>query len=263
MKRTFIIVLLVLFSTIGQAQEEVFIYNGNEKEYFEVNSFVKYVKCYGKQNCNINNLFEIFPTTEQVMPDVFKVTLNSYNQSLFDIIISEIDSVFAADELIYKKDGTRQCCFNHIMLQTKGSADLSELLEIFSVPYISFEKFGMCENEYLLKLSVSEALHYANILFESGYFVYAQPSFYRFGGFHTNESISISPNPNNGSFHVSLSINEDEITRIRVFDTMGKIIYLNSCFNGGEVVLPDVKHGVYYVVVTLKDKTITEKIIIQ
>ena len=262
MKRTFIIVLLVLFSTIGQAQEEVFIYNGNEKEYFEVNSFVKYVKCYGEQNCHIDNLFEIFPTTEQVMPDVFKVTLNSYNQSLFDIIISEIDSVFAADELIYKKDGTRQCCFNHIMLQTNGSVELSELLESYSVPYISFEKFGMCENEYLLKLSVSEALHYANILFESGYFVYAQPSFYRFGVFHTNESISIFPNPNNGSFYVSLT-NNDEITNIKVFDTTGKIIYLNNRFNGGEIVLPNAKQGLYYVVVTLKDKTITEKIIIQ
>lgn len=262
MKRTFIIVLLVLFSTIGQAQEEVFIYNGNEKEYFEVNSFVKYVKCYGEQNCHIDNLFEIFPTTEQVLPDVFKVTLNGYNQNLFNGALSEMDSVFAADELIYKKDGTRQCCFNHIMLQTKDSVNLSELLERFGIPYISFEKFGMCENEYLLKLSVSEALHYANILFESGYFVYAQPSFYRFGVFHTNESISISPNPNNGSFYVSLT-NNDDITDIKVFDITGETIYSNNRFNGGEVVLQNVNSGLYYVVVTLKDKTITEKIIIQ
>ena len=77
------------------------------------------------------------------------------------------------------------------------------------------------------------------------------------------DKVYIIPNPNQGSFYVSLSNNEDEITGIRVFDTMGKIIYSNNRFNGGEIVLPNAKQGLYYVVVTLKDKTITEKIIIQ
>ena len=75
--------------------------------------------------------------------------------------------------------------------------------------------------------------------------------------------VNIIPNPNNGSFYVALSNNEAEITGIRVFDITGKIIYLNNRFNGGEIVLPNAKQGLYYVVVTLKDKTITEKIIIQ
>ena len=77
------------------------------------------------------------------------------------------------------------------------------------------------------------------------------------------DKVYIIPNPNQGSFYVSLSNNEDEITGIRVFDTMGKIIYSNNRFNGSEIVLPNAKQGLYYVVVTLKDKTITEKIIIQ
>ena len=80
---------------------------------------------------------------------------------------------------------------------------------------------------------------------------------------NTEVSTSVHPNPNNGSFYVSLSNNEDEITGIKVFDTMGKIIYSNNRFNGGAIVLPNAKQGLYYVVVTLKDKTITEKIIIQ
>ena len=114
------------------------------------------------------------------MPDVFKITLSDPNLDLFNRIIPEIDSVFVADELIYKGDGTKQCCFNHILLQTKGSVDLKGLLESHGIPYISFERFGLCENEYILKLSVSDALFYANKLVETGYFVYAQPSFYRF-----------------------------------------------------------------------------------
>ena len=80
---------------------------------------------------------------------------------------------------------------------------------------------------------------------------------------NTEVSTSVHPNPNNGSFYVALSNNEEEITGIKVFDTMGKIIYSNNRFNGGEVILPNAKHGLYYVVVTLKNKTITEKIIIQ
>ena len=75
--------------------------------------------------------------------------------------------------------------------------------------------------------------------------------------------VNIIPNPNNGSFYVSLLNNEDEIIGIRVFDTMGKTIYSNDRFHGGEIVLPNAKQGLYYVVVTLKDKTITEKIIIK
>ena len=77
------------------------------------------------------------------------------------------------------------------------------------------------------------------------------------------DKVYIIPNPNQGSFYVSLSNNEDEITGIRVFDTMGKIIYSNNRFSGGEVVLQNVNSGLYYVVVTLKNKTITEKIIIK
>ena len=80
---------------------------------------------------------------------------------------------------------------------------------------------------------------------------------------YESASTAVYPNPNNGSFYVSLSNNEDEITCIRVFDITGKTIYSNNSFNDGEIVLPNAKQGLYYVVVTLKNKTITEKIIIQ
>ena len=167
-----------------QAQEEVFIYSGNEKEYFETNTSVKYIKCWGKQNRNFECLSDIIQTADQVMPDVFKITLDNSNKDLFNRKMYEIDSIYVADELIYKGDGTRQCCFDHILLQTKGSVVLSEILKSYNIPYISFESFGLCENEYLLKLSVPQALYYANKLVETGYFVYAQPSFYRFDTFN-------------------------------------------------------------------------------
>ena len=178
--KIYYMLLFLMTCIVMHAQEDVYIYNGNDKEFFEVNNSVKYIKCYGKHDKHVKNLFDLFPTNEQVMPDMFKITLSDPNLDLFNRIIPEIDSVFVANELIYKGDGTKQCCFNHILLQTKGSVDLKGLLESHGIPYISFERFGLCENEYILELSVSEALFYANKLVETGYFVYAQPSFYRF-----------------------------------------------------------------------------------
>ena len=79
----------------------------------------------------------------------------------------------------------------------------------------------------------------------------------------TNENeINIIPNPNNGSFYILLSNNEHEIPSVRVIDFMGKTVYSNNRFKGGEVVLPNAKQGLYYVVVSLKDKTITKKMVI-
>lgn len=167
MRHFYLTFLILLVCNMLQAQEEVFMYNENNKEFFEVNDSVKYIKSFGKQNIDIDGLLDKFPTTEQVMPDVFKITLNNSNKDLFDRKISETDSVFVADELIYKGDGTKQCCFNHILLQPKGSIDLKGLLESHEIPYTSFESFGLCENEYLLELSVSEALYYANKLVET------------------------------------------------------------------------------------------------
>lgn len=78
-----------------------------------------------------------------------------------------------------------------------------------------------------------------------------------------DNKVYIIPNPNNGSFYVSSSNNEEEITNIRITDVMGRTIYSNNHFNGGEIVLPNAEHGLYYVTVTLKNKTITGKIIVQ
>lgn len=73
----------------------------------------------------------------------------------------------------------------------------------------------------------------------------------------------IIPNPNNGSFFVSLSNTEEKIIGIRVVDIMGKTVYIDNKFAGGDVVLPNVKQGLYYVTVVLKNGAMTEKIVIK
>ena len=47
MRHFYLTFLILLVCNILQAQEEVFMYNGNNKEFFEVNDSVKYIKSYG------------------------------------------------------------------------------------------------------------------------------------------------------------------------------------------------------------------------
>lgn len=173
-------IAFLMLCCVLQAQEEVFIYNRNDKEYFEVNQSVKYIKLYGAQRKNTTILYDVFGNVDAIEPNIFKITIDNSDKDSFSTKISIIDSVFVADELIYKKDGTKQCCFDHILLQTKGSVNLIDILYNYNIPFVSYERFGLYSNEFVVKLSVSGALHYANTLFESGHFEYAQPSFYRF-----------------------------------------------------------------------------------
>lgn len=80
---------------------------------------------------------------------------------------------------------------------------------------------------------------------------------------NNENEIHIIPNPNNGTFYVSLAKTEAEIIGIRVMDVMGKTVYSDNKFKGGNVVLPNVKQGLYYVTVVFKNGAITEKIVIK
>lgn len=154
--------LFILFSNVPA--QEVFIYNEKgEKEYFMVNKTVKYAKL-------TSSAFRKYSSKES-------------GKNMFNKLLSEKDSVMVADELIYIKDGCVQWCFNDILLQTKEETDLNILLNAFKVPYKSFRPYGLAKNEYLVKLSVSEALHFANLLYETGAFQYAVPAFYRANAF--------------------------------------------------------------------------------
>lgn len=130
-------IAFLMLCCVLQAQEEVFIYNGNDKQYFEVNQSVKYIKLYGAQRKNTTILYDVFENIDTIVPDIFKITLDNSDKDSFTTKISIIDSAFVADELIYKRDGTKQCCFDHILLQTKGSVNLTDILYNNNIPFVS------------------------------------------------------------------------------------------------------------------------------
>lgn len=77
------------------------------------------------------------------------------------------------------------------------------------------------------------------------------------------ETISVFPNPNRGSFNVLLYNTEDEIQKVVVYDMMGNIVYSDETFKGGEINIPDVSSGVYYLTILLNKQIIKKKIITQ
>ena len=107
----------------------------------------------------------------------------------------------------------------------------------------SYDEKNNRDDSYQNKLSIVEENHYENLSDE--------------------EIISIFPNPNRGSFNVMLLDTDDEIHKIIVYDMMGKMIYSDETFKGGEINIPDVSSGVYYLSIILDKQIVKEKIIIQ
>lgn len=58
MRHFYLTFLILLVCNMLQAQEEVFMYNENNKEFFEVNDSVKYIKSFGKQNIDNDYNYE-------------------------------------------------------------------------------------------------------------------------------------------------------------------------------------------------------------
>ena len=58
MRHFYLTFLILLVCNMLQAQEEVFMYNENNKEFFEANDSVKYIKSFGKQNIDNDYNYE-------------------------------------------------------------------------------------------------------------------------------------------------------------------------------------------------------------
>ena len=78
-----------------------------------------------------------------------------------------------------------------------------------------------------------------------------------------SKTVSIMPNPNNGTFEIRTTSDSLNTIGIQVFDVIGKKIFENPTFDvNNEVVLPQTEAGVYYVKIISDKGTTTKKIII-
>ncbi|MBS1771421.1 MAG: T9SS type A sorting domain-containing protein [Bacteroidetes bacterium] len=76
--------------------------------------------------------------------------------------------------------------------------------------------------------------------------------------------VSIYPNPNKGTFTVSLQNNYGSNTMVTVYDMMGKEIYQSPITNNkSQISLGDVPKGVYMVKLQLDDAVITQRVTVE
>lgn len=78
-----------------------------------------------------------------------------------------------------------------------------------------------------------------------------------------DETITIFPNPNDGSFEISLPFMSEEIDRIQVINQTGQIVFEKTSHTGNEINIPNPIPGMYFVSVVSKGKVFTQKIIIK
>ena len=181
MRKKKLLFLVILFlAGYSYAQTKVFMYNEDgTKEYFFVNNVVRYLQYDELSTPNLKSLYSIAQKVDTVMSGILKFTLKESDVEIFEKKVFSLNSIFYTKELVYVRDSTIQWCFNKILLQTKDNSELENILNTYEIPYLSYRTIGLAEHEYLVELSVSEALQYANLLYETGLFNYVVPSFYR------------------------------------------------------------------------------------
>lgn len=78
-----------------------------------------------------------------------------------------------------------------------------------------------------------------------------------------DETITVFPNPNDGSFEISIPFKSEEIDRIQVINQTGQIVFEKTSNTGTEINIPNPIPGMYFVSVVSKGKVFTQKIIIK
>ena len=74
--------------------------------------------------------------------------------------------------------------------------------------------------------------------------------------------VSIYPNPNSGIF--TISSDKDAITSIRIFNTLGELVYTkNVNSKKSEIVIPEIAKGIYQLQLIFEKNTMNKKIMIQ
>ena len=187
MKKILLCLVLIIMYLSVLSQDKYIYDEYGKKYYFIENPNTKYVKFENIVTNNykrhINVLSVLSSDIDTIGENFYKIKIGERNILSFDDEIRKMDSVLYSNELIYTGDSTIQCCFNTILLRIKDNYEILTELHNNGISYRSCAQFGFYDNEYLLTLKNNEAMEVANALFETGKFIYAVPSFYRFNVF--------------------------------------------------------------------------------
>lgn len=84
-------------------------------------------------------------------------------------------------------------------------------------------------------------------------------------GLINNSLFQIYPNPNLGSFNISINNQDSKEAEIIIFDNYGNEVYKNTQYGNGEyrINLPVNKSGIYYLRLQNQEKSETKRVLIE
>jgi subtilisin family serine protease len=99
---------------------------------------------------------------------------------LHDLGNLTLDSIITyANKSLVFSDGALQFPTEKVLVKVKASIQVEKILTSLNIAWESVSRIGSDKNSFLIELKNGESVQVANLLYESGYFEYAQPSFTR------------------------------------------------------------------------------------
>lgn len=187
LKTTLSLSLLFLLTPLLQVKaQNIFIYgdHNNEIFFYKVNN-IKYIGLsQSSDSIEIESVLKAIISysnkIDTIHPYMYCIELQVENIQSFEDTINTFDNVLFVSERLYASDSTIQWAANEILFQIKDTCNVFMVLNELNIPYDTVKRWGYNQYSYLLTLSNNQdAVDYANLLYESNKFVYAQPSFYR------------------------------------------------------------------------------------
>jgi subtilisin family serine protease len=186
MKRiTIFLMLSVAVCSICYSQK-LFIYNEySEKNYLhEIDSLVivKYRKNVTESDkLRISRLVNPNHSIKNYQIDREIILIDKKTHPDFENLKKDKSTIYISKSLM-NDDGTLQIPTDKVLVKMKPQYNLDEILKNLHVEYEQYRRLGNDDYSYLITLDNGGSIEVANKLYESGYFVYAQPSFTRLQG---------------------------------------------------------------------------------
>lgn len=107
----------------------------------------------------------IIPTQKSNLPDFVRLNKNKL--------------VIYTNKSLISDDGTVVFPTEKVLVKVKSPILIEQILPSLNVEFESISRFGSDKQSFMIELKNGESVRIANLLYESGYFEYAQPSFTR------------------------------------------------------------------------------------
>ena len=181
MKKIGIAIILLLISLSASAQHYYYYY-GN-KIYFNQNEYIRNICIdteapFPQRKDFVDSLFKYATSVDRFSDFSYRFYIDSTQLSQFISIISQNTTLIKLNSPELTRGHSVFWAVRKILSKIKYDVPIKPILDSLGVPYISFQKEKYNPRRYTIFLENDSAEFYAQKLYESGMFFFAEPDFY-------------------------------------------------------------------------------------